>query len=370
MPIEDSYPRRILVAVTGMTPQVITETLYALVVEKHFVPTEVHLLTTLNGRNRAMRDLLDPRDGKFFEFCREYGLQGLITFNEETIHVIKGSNGEPLADIRTPEENKGAADLIVKTIQELCRDERAQLHVSIAGGRKSMGFFIGYALSIFGRRQDRMSHVLVPEPFENNRDFFYPTQQPSEIYAPDGSPLNTRDAKVMLADIPVVLMRDGLPQELLEGGCSYMQAVNIAQQNLVPARGLHFFIKSLSVECGGIAVKLPPLPFAIYYWLAKRRVNHLDAVRPGYNAQADEFLPLYKSVLPSYSADYDNACQALRHPEDFLPYFQEKRSLIHRQLKRQLGSAGCKPFMIQAVGKRTEKKYELAIEPHLIQFAP
>ena len=86
---EQKYVRRILVAVTGTTPQVITETLYALVVEKHFIPTEIHLLTTLNGRNRAMRDLLDPHDGKFHAFCRAYGLEGRIIFSEKTAHVIK-----------------------------------------------------------------------------------------------------------------------------------------------------------------------------------------------------------------------------------------------------------------------------------------
>jgi CRISPR-associated protein (TIGR02584 family) len=35
--------------------------------------------------------------------------------------------------------------------------------MSIAGGRKTMGFYAGYALSLYGRAQDRMSHVLVEE---------------------------------------------------------------------------------------------------------------------------------------------------------------------------------------------------------------
>jgi CRISPR-associated protein (TIGR02584 family) len=48
------------------------------------------------------------------------------------------------------------------------------LHVSIAGGRKSMGFFAGYAFSLFGRTQDRLSHVLVNDPFESFPDFYFP----------------------------------------------------------------------------------------------------------------------------------------------------------------------------------------------------
>jgi hypothetical protein len=38
------YPRRILLAVTGLTPQVITETLYALAIQRQpaFIPTDIH----------------------------------------------------------------------------------------------------------------------------------------------------------------------------------------------------------------------------------------------------------------------------------------------------------------------------------------
>ncbi len=38
-----SFPRRVLLAVSGLTPQIITETLYALAADEHapFVPTEL-----------------------------------------------------------------------------------------------------------------------------------------------------------------------------------------------------------------------------------------------------------------------------------------------------------------------------------------
>lgn len=49
---------------------------------------------------------------------------------------------------------------------------------NLAGGRKSMGFYIGYALSLFGRGQDRMSHILVEEAFETHPEFFYPPKKP------------------------------------------------------------------------------------------------------------------------------------------------------------------------------------------------
>ena len=43
--------RKILLSVTGMSPAVVTETLYALVTEKNFIPTEIQVITTEQGKN-------------------------------------------------------------------------------------------------------------------------------------------------------------------------------------------------------------------------------------------------------------------------------------------------------------------------------
>ncbi|PJA57556.1 MAG: TIGR02584 family CRISPR-associated protein, partial [Rhodocyclales bacterium CG_4_9_14_3_um_filter_68_10] len=54
------YERRILLAATGLSPQVVTETLYALTQRRApaFVPTEIHLVTTAEGAERARLTLL------------------------------------------------------------------------------------------------------------------------------------------------------------------------------------------------------------------------------------------------------------------------------------------------------------------------
>ena len=362
------YARRCLVCVTGLSPQVVTETLYCLVTERDFVPTEIILLTTLNGKNRASRDLLDPKDGKFAAFCRDYNLEEKIEFSDESIHVIKDADGAPLTDIRTPEDNISAADMIASVVRELCLDDSTMLHVSIAGGRKTMGFFLGYALSIFGRQQDRMSHVLVSEPYENNKDFFYPTQTPREIYQSDGSPLDASKAKVSLAEIPFIKLRAGLSPELLSGTCPYSSAVERAQKELAPSVFLVLDVGSRTAICAGQRVKLPPVHFAVYLWLAQRALEGKEAVRPGANARANEMLRVYKEVVGSGSADYDNARAALKHDEDFLPYFQEKRSLINRALKMQLGSYKSERYKIHSQGKRLNLSYNLPLAPEAIQI--
>lgn len=69
-------------------------------------------------------------------------------------------------DIISPEDNERAADCITAWIKDAAADDDAALHVSLAGGRKTMGYYVGYALSLFGRAQDRLSHVLVDDRYE------------------------------------------------------------------------------------------------------------------------------------------------------------------------------------------------------------
>ncbi len=72
---DNRHPRRILLAATGLTPQVITETLYALATaEMPFVPTEVHLVTTATGAENARLNLLLPKTGWFHRLRADYRL--------------------------------------------------------------------------------------------------------------------------------------------------------------------------------------------------------------------------------------------------------------------------------------------------------
>ena len=176
-------PRRILLAVTGLSPQILTETLYALSMDEAgqgepFIPTEIHLITTESGARLARTALLHPDGGQFHALLSDYPVLNRPDFDERHIHIIRDARGRPLADIRTPAENAAAADCITALVSQFTRDDNTQLHVSIAGGRKTMGFYLGYAFSLFARPQDELSHVLVSSPFENHPEFFYPPAQP------------------------------------------------------------------------------------------------------------------------------------------------------------------------------------------------
>ena len=113
------YPHRLLVTVTGLSPQIVTETVYALVVahQPPFVPTEIRLLTTVEGAERAKLSLLHPESGWFHRLREGYALPG-IAFGPEYIHVLRDADDRPLDDIRTPEDNTRAADAITDLIRK------------------------------------------------------------------------------------------------------------------------------------------------------------------------------------------------------------------------------------------------------------
>jgi hypothetical protein len=73
-----AYKRRVLLAVSGLSPQIVTETIYALASNPQapFVPTEVHLITTREGAQRAELSLLSDDLGWFHKLCTDCSENG------------------------------------------------------------------------------------------------------------------------------------------------------------------------------------------------------------------------------------------------------------------------------------------------------
>ncbi len=139
--------KNILVSVTGLSPQVVTETLYALMVNasKPIVVDEIYVLTTSLGKNACAEALLGSSHGQFGQlgqlgwfhrFCSDYGFKK-IRFTKDHF-IVLGETGR-LDDIRTHADNSVVANQIISFIREKTEDPETALHCSIAGGRKTMG---------------------------------------------------------------------------------------------------------------------------------------------------------------------------------------------------------------------------------------
>ena len=349
----EDHPRRILLAVTGLSPQIVTETIYALSLavapappRRPFVPTEVRLITTREGAERAKLSLLHPQSGWFHRLRADYALPS-IAFEPEYIHVLEDADGRPLGDIRTPADNTRAADTITDVVRELTRDDGSALHVSIAGGRKTMGFYVGYALSLYGREQDRLSHVLVSPPYESHRKFFYPTPKSELIHSPepDSRPYDARDAEVTLAEIPFVRLREGLNPGLMEGTASFSDVVEEAQRALPPL-GLNLDPASQMVSAGGESFTMKPSLFAFYWMLAERARRGQPGVHWSDTGIERELLDHYGRIVNPASGDYERAEQAYARgltAENVNP----TKAHIKEELERRLGRRRAASYLIK-----------------------
>ena len=277
-----SYPRRVLLCVLGLSPQVVTETLYALAVQESvpFVPNEVHVVTTTQGAQAVRDGLLPtvdkaPKGGPLFELFSERGL-GSIYFGDDHIHVICRDDA-PLADIDSDEDATATSNAILSVVRDLALDDNCAIHASIAGGRKTMGVSLGQVMVLLGRKQDRMSHVLVNAPFELLRDFYYPPISPvwlqrsyREGQAADGERFNTADAKITLARVPLIRVSDGLGARLLLGNTDFEELVALAQLELLRPTVL-VRPGSLEVSVGDKTCTFRPLEMFWYLLLLRKR---------------------------------------------------------------------------------------------------
>ncbi|MGU5545201.1 CRISPR-associated ring nuclease Csm6 [Aeromonas veronii] len=232
-----------LLAITGLNPQVVTETLYGIHKQDLPWPNELIILTTKQGAEQAQLGLLHPnskrQNSMLDQCCIDLGWP-LFSKDKIKIEIVPDHAGQPIDDARTREDQEALADYIVKRVAQLCADEQRTLHASLAGGRKTMTFFLGYAMSLFARPDDRLSHVLIaPAEYEGLRDFYYPTPYTNPINGKGtNQQLDTHEDKVqiMLADIPFIRQREhigiGVLNHFSKEGTNLTYRQLVALQNI------------------------------------------------------------------------------------------------------------------------------------------
>jgi hypothetical protein len=269
----------------------------------------------------------------------------------------------------TPADNECAANCITHWVRIATQDKDAALHVSLAGGRKTMGYYVGYALSLFGRPQDRLSHVLVDAAYERMTGepaFYYPTKQAHYVFTHDKKDsADAAKAIVHLAPIPFVPLAKGLPKGILEGKLTFSATVEAAEKALAsPYLQLDF--RRRSVICGDKEVQMEPAAFAFYAWLAVRRKELGDHAGVTWSEAGwgdNEFREEYTGYLETYARmrrweidmriatdPYRNECMDLSGG-----FGKSSWELRINAIKKTLMEAldyGAEPYLVGSLGKQ------------------
>lgn len=265
--------RHILIAVLGRTPQVLTETLYALCVERKVPVETVWAISTREGYNEACERLLDPQSGMFFQLQRDYPAAcAQLQFSEANIKVAHDGL-LPIDDIRTPRDSESFLALILEVLWEQSADPATVLHCSIAGGRKTMSTYLALALQLLARPGDRLYHVLVaPQKLEHQRQFYYPPPRPQQIALPDGQVLDASTAQIDLIDIPFIRLRERVQIDCLSAPQGYRELLAWVQRdidyNTLPTLTLDPGNNTIII--GEQKIRLQPQRFCLYWYFAER----------------------------------------------------------------------------------------------------
>jgi CRISPR-associated protein (TIGR02584 family) len=375
--------KNILLAVTGMSPQIVTETIYALYINKGVTIDEVQIITTSKGKEQAWLSLgLEERNqlSQLAQLCNDYNLPH-ISFTQQNIMVIPNAQGEEVSDARCVEDHNAMADFIINHVREVTDNDDVTIYASLAGGRKTMTFFLGYAMSLFGRKNDSLSHVLVSEKFENLKDFFYPTPYDKRVTNRDNQGFNAKDAKVTLAEIPFVRMRDEMPERIIKNSAKYTETIalmNMAEQE--PELTINAVRRTTEdgqwekidrVIANGIAIKMPAAELAFLTWVAVRAKEGMPGLATPSEGEANElyaedFLEYYELVNSDVSSKVSSAVERGMDKA----YFDNRKTQLNSVLKKALGKRCANNFEIQGIAlvseRSTAKLFGLIIKPENI----
>ncbi len=282
----------VLLAVTGMSPAILTETIWALAHEQPpVVPDRVVVITTRRGRDQIEALLFTPRaelgDRSAWQ-CLRAGLESLdldlsdrLRFGTTANDVRVIATVDPadmrsseLADIRSPADNEAAADFILEQVRAIVENPDTALVASLAGGRKTMGALLYACMTLIGRDHDRLTHVLVNEPFETLPGFFFPAQPGPALTDRSGATHLPSDARVELADVPFVPLRHLFDRDLGRRPGTFLRLVDqcrgSVRRRLADDIRLEVDPRRGGIQVNGQWVPLSPTEMLLVMFLADR----------------------------------------------------------------------------------------------------
>jgi len=402
-PIATQKSDVVLLAVTGMSPAVLTETVWALAHEHPpVIPDRVIVVTTAAGRAGLERDLFTPvpafNNRTVWQALRDAVLPTPKTRNRrseirnpksqiprltlEPIRVIVAPDSatgrtRELGDLRTPADNEAAADFLLEQVRAIVENPDTRLIASLAGGRKTMGALLYACLTLVGRETDRLTHVLVNEPFDTLRGFWFPGQPggpiaKSEIRNPKSEiSFDPTTAVVDLADVPFVPLRNLFQRELGRPAGRFGVLVEFCREQVRRAagEGIHLTVEQsrCEIEVNGTRVKLAPREHLVLLFLVSRAKRGEPAI--GAYAEAVDPLEEFREQLRASAPPNDFA--DWRGGEATRSKFEDDQDLRKAvsSIRDKLRSAGGNALLL-APCLPEKGRFSLAVPGPMIHLKP
>ncbi|MBL9139565.1 MAG: TIGR02584 family CRISPR-associated protein [Verrucomicrobiales bacterium] len=318
--------KTILLAVLGTSPAVLTETVWALArpsgTEAPLVPDVVVAIGTSQSASRFLEEIgtAKPEFGNrtVWEDLRAAlgtEAEGKLELEPEVRRIRDPETGVSLEDWLTRDDHERAFLAILAWVAEMVRDSSC-LIASIAGGRKTMGVLLHSAMTFLCRKQDRITHVLAPPPFDRpaKPGFFFPAQNAKPILTSEGW-REPQDARLVLIDVPFVPLRLHPPSARervadLEGYVRFCTRLMEARQALEPTsiridpvdRSIHLLRPAIRIDVARLARREHGKPdrfFAFLRFLIEAHAAELLSLRlPPAESTAPDAIQSIPIALP------------------------------------------------------------------------
>ena len=269
----------VLISLCGTSPAVVTETVFALA-RAGDPPRKVVVITTLTGEACLRSKLFES--GIWEQLRRSLNCDISFSLNQEHLRLLPSGNdsGDAL-DVADTLSAERAGSFILDVLRQYTENPDTRITFSIAGGRKSMSALGALCMSLLGRRDDRLCHILVNPPFDDpalRPGFYFPV--PGQFHTDrNGNSHDSATARLTLSVLPFVHCRYLISRELkrLPGEYTRMVALaNRSAEQFETPLELELLPERLTVRIGSEEFALQFQSFLLYWMLAERRRDGRD----------------------------------------------------------------------------------------------
>ncbi|MFU8802202.1 MAG: CRISPR-associated ring nuclease Csm6 [Bradymonadaceae bacterium] len=356
-----------LLCVVGMTPAVVTETVYALCVAGQSADAEqteaiqsIVVITTSSGRAAlepvvAEQILAMAEDYPVARSRLPIDADGSVRL---AIHVPRDLAGQELEDVRSEVDNALMADAIHARVREMTIHGSPRLHASLAGGRKTMGYLLGNAMMLFARDSDRLSHVLAGSNAERCQEFFYPTPTTHMMASQNGEDFDASIEPVEICEIPFIRLRH-IVENRATLPDSHFDLIGVAQEEIFGEQKLVVDFEVGAVRWGAHGLGLTPVQTAFFMVLAaEHRAGRTPILLR--DVYAEERLgpilrDVYSEVLNFEGTGFFDSNRNVEN-------VRAQISQLRRTLARRFPEHVVHLLQPQNCGKRGDPQYTLKIE--------
>ena len=371
--------KNILLISSGLSPQVITETLfYYHNSDNSILIDEIHVITDSTGA-RLIDNKLFNGPGWYYKYLDDYKIdKKTIKFDKKNIYVLKDNNGKPLKDLLSVNANDAAINQILLIVKNLTDDLNNRIIANVAGGRKTMSVFLGQAMQFYGKEHDILTHVIIDEEYLRLSDFYYPP--PTRLIKKvDNKTVDYSKIKIHLSELPYIRLKPALGTVL-----NHAKEKDLSQLISIAQKYIYDLAKPVKIELdtnytlniNDETIKLPKKDLAIYSALLdlnknnyKEKGKDLGFISIANILEIDflkTYLNYYKSYYNTRNIYVDKETNRIANEKERIGFYteqwiQQTRSKINRKLKENLSPYLYAMCQIISSGKYSDTSYGIPL---------